>query len=60
MLADFDECNSTWNDCSAHAHCINKEPGYLCTCKPEYLDLSFEENRAAGRICIHPGKNKNN
>ena len=54
-VTDFNECNSTWNDCSEHAICIDEFPGYRCACEDEYVDFSSQESRAPGRFCIHPG-----
>ncbi|CAK8671052.1 unnamed protein product [Clavelina lepadiformis] len=52
-VTDFDECHSTWDDCSAHAHCENTSPGFKCSCMNDFVDLSRDKGASPGRICVH-------
>nr|CAB3262695.1 uncharacterized protein LOC100181918 [Phallusia mammillata] len=51
-ITDFNECNTTWEDCSAHAQCVNEAPGYKCVCKADYIDRSEHNKLPPGRVCL--------
>lgn len=53
-IVDFDEClewNGQASDCSPRAWCINTYGSYMCSCRYEYHDLSFDTSSRPGRIC---------
>jgi hypothetical protein len=47
---DVDEC-AVHNDCSVNATCVNTDSGYLCQCKPNFIDLSPNPRQRAGLVC---------
>lgn len=53
-LRDFDECNSTWSDCSLDGSCSNTVPGYTCLCRDGYIDQGVSIGLLPGRICRSP------
>lgn len=49
------ECASpSLNDCSKNAFCEDAKEGYICTCRPGYVDNSPNAARHPGRICTKP------
>lgn len=44
------------NDCSEHAVCEDAKEGYICSCKPGFLDASANSTHYPGRVCVKPGE----
>ncbi|CAD5230397.1 unnamed protein product [Bursaphelenchus okinawaensis] len=54
-VEEIDECQSEgMNDCSSNADCEDTKEGYLCQCKPGYVDASTNVTQYPGRTCILP------
>ncbi|CAB3403060.1 unnamed protein product [Caenorhabditis bovis] len=51
----INECSSrSLNDCSQNAFCEDAKEGYLCSCRPGYVDTSPNATHYPGRICTKP------
>lgn len=51
----INECSSpNLNDCSKNALCEDAKEGYLCSCRPGYVDTSPNATHFPGRICLKP------
>uniref|UniRef100_A0A913I4D2 EGF-like domain-containing protein n=1 Tax=Strongyloides stercoralis TaxID=6248 RepID=A0A913I4D2_STRER len=60
-LEAINECsNNSLNDCSENAICEDTKESYICTCKPGYIDVSFNITHYSGRVCVKPNNNNNN
>ncbi|XP_014681005.1 PREDICTED: 63 kDa sperm flagellar membrane protein-like [Priapulus caudatus] len=56
-IEDYDECaDSSQNDCSKNAYCLNEDGSFTCACARDHVDESPAPANRPGRICVPSGE----